>query len=274
MVKPLLALTRVCCGYSGRAVLNEVSCTIAQGELVGVIGPNGSGKTTFARLIAGILPPLSGAVLYKGQPPGSIGASRFAREVAFLPSDIELFAPATVEEVVALARFPFTGVFRRFSQEDKAAVAHALERTGMTPYATRQLNELSEGERQRALLAQALAQEPQMLILDEPTSHLDIGHQTAVMDLLSEMNAAGTTIVAILHDLNLAAEYCQRLLLFEDGRLVADGAPSEVLTFSTIEQVYRTAVLVYPNPHTGRPHIFAIPGRLARTHGGGAKRTP
>jgi len=270
MVGPLLSVRQASCGYGDHTVLTDVSFDIWTGDFIGIIGPNGSGKTTCARLLSGIIQPSSGSILYWGTPLASLSPAVRGREIAFLPSGIELFSPLTVAEVVGLARFAFTGIFGRTTARDRQAVQEALERTGMTPYAGRLFSELSDGERQRALLAQAIAQEPRLLLLDEPTSHLDIGHQMGVMDLLLELNAAGITVVVILHDLNLASEYCRRLLLLDGGRVAADGLPDEVLSFSTIERVYHTAVLVYPNPHTGRPHIFGIPARLRQNPPGGS----
>jgi len=203
----LLEVKNLTCGYNGTDVIRDVSFSIRQGEFLGILGPNGAGKTTLFRAVTGILRPGAGSILYNGRKIDEIPARELAREVAVLPQVLDVSFPFSVEEFVRMGRFARRGRLEPFGKEDEAAVDKAMALTEIQDLGSKILNHLSGGERQRVLLAQALAQEPRLMLLDEPTTHLDIKHQVEILGLLSGLNREGLTIAAILHDLHLAAEH-------------------------------------------------------------------
>ncbi|WP_183068286.1 ABC transporter ATP-binding protein [Streptomyces sp. gCLA4] len=212
---------------SGRPVVRRVGLDIAPGETVGLLGPNGSGKSSLLRCLAGLRVPDEGTVRYDGVSVRDLSARAIARRVAFVAQDSGLDTDLRVADVVGLGRTPFRDRWRGPDAHDRAVVAAALERVELTALAGRPWKSLSGGERQRAHIARAFAQQPYVLLLDEPTNHLDVQHQLELMELLS---GADQTVLVALHDLGLAARHCDRLLLLYGGRLVASGAPADVLT--------------------------------------------
>ncbi|MGW5655250.1 ABC transporter ATP-binding protein [Streptomyces humi] len=219
----------------GRVVVDDITLAPAPGETVGLLGPNGSGKSTLLRLLAGVLAPTSGVVTLDGRPLSGTGRRATARRIATVGQHAHTQAELTVRDVVALGRIPHRRAWTTATTADTEAVTAALERTGLTERAGQSWHTLSGGERQRAQIARALAQQPRELLLDEPTNHLDIQHQLDLMELVAGLPV--TTVVA-LHDLNLAAMYCDRLLVLREGRAVAEGTPGDVLTPDLIRQVY------------------------------------
>ena len=225
--------------YGSRAVLAGIDLHIGAAECVAVLGPNGAGKSTLLRVLTGHAPERRGAVALDGVPLEEYSRETLARRVAVVPGEASLPFAARVEEVVALGRIPHEDPFRGMRDADHAAVAAAIERVGIADLVGRDARRLSLGERQLVVLAMALAQAPRVLILDEPTVHLDLRHQVEVMELLLELNARdGVGVIAVLHDLSLAAHFFTRLILLDGGRLVADGAPDEVLSDERIRAVY------------------------------------
>jgi iron complex transport system ATP-binding protein len=236
---PVAVLRDVSAGYRDRLVLRGVSLAIEAGERVALLGPNGAGKSTILRVLAGILPARGGEVLLGGEPVARLRRAQVARRLAAVPGGASLPFAARVEEVVGLGRLPWEDPFHGPREEDRAAVAAALERVGITGLRDRDARELSLGERQLVLLAMAVAQGAPLLVLDEPTVHLDLRHQVAVMELLAELNARdGTTVLAVLHDLALARHFFPRLVLIDGGRVVADGPPRTVLEPDRVRAVY------------------------------------
>lgn len=258
----ILEIKGLSCGYGKRVVLHDVSFGIKREEFVGVIGPNGSGKTTLIRAINGLLSPQKGTILFEGETTKSMGRREQATKVAVVTQSPETTPPFSVEEFIMLGRVPHWGRFQLLETEKDGEIAErAMAMTGIGYLKGRRMGALSGGERQLAFLARALAQEPQLLLLDEPTAHLDIGHQIQIMDLLRKLNReASLTILVVLHDLNLAGLYCERLILLHEGRIHRIGPPKEVLTEGVIEEVYRTAVTVIEAPVRARPIIFPVPG--------------
>ncbi len=257
-------------GYNGAAILDGVSIQLGQSEFAGVIGPNGSGKTTLLRSMSRVLPPMSGSVTLGDRDIYSIPAREFARRVAVVPQDTLVAFDFTVMEIVLMGRSPRLGRFAVEGARDTEIAIESLERTGTAHLANRQINALSGGERQRVLVARALAQEPEVLLLDEPTSHLDISFQFEIMDLVKSLNRErGMTVLAVLHDLNLASQYCDRLILIGDGSVQADGPPDEVITADNIRRVYGAEVWVRRHPATSRPYVIAgiRPGSHAPAEG-------
>jgi iron complex transport system ATP-binding protein len=225
--------------YRERAALRDVALHIDAGERVAVIGPNGAGKSTLLRVIAGLLRPVTGTVELAGGRLDRLDRQAVARRLAVVPQLPTLPFATSVEEVVALGRLPHEHPVRGMRPGDRAAVAAAIDRVGVGHLLGRDARELSLGERQLVLLAMAVAQEAPVLVLDEPTVHLDLRHQVEVMELVGDLNARdGTTIIAVLHDVGLAAHFFPRLVLLDRGRIVADGAPADVLTPDRIREVF------------------------------------
>jgi len=225
--------------YRGRAALRDVSVKIDAGERVAIIGPNGAGKSTLLRLVAGLVAPVTGTVELGGVRIESLERLAVARRIAVVPQLPSLPFATSVEEVVALGRLPHEHPVRGMRPGDRAAVAVAIERVGVGHLLGRDARELSLGERQLVLLAMAVAQDAPVLVLDEPTVHLDLRHQVEVMELVGDLNARdGTTILAVLHDLGLAAHFFPRLILLDRGRVIADGPPADVLTPDRIRDVF------------------------------------
>ena len=228
---------RVSVALGGRNVVREVSATLQPGRLVGVLGPNGAGKSTLVRALLGLIPH-DGIVTIDGTPLSAMSRAAIAQAVAYLPQGQVLHWPLTVARLVALGRLPHLAPFSRLAAADHAAIDHAMARAGVESLADRLATELSGGERARVLLARALAVEAPALIVDEPLASLDPSHQIEGMELLRAEADAGGLVVAVLHDLTLAARFCHRVLVMADGALVADGAPRAVLTPELLAQVY------------------------------------
>ncbi len=225
-----------------RAILSDVSFRLEHGERVALIGPNGAGKSTLLRVLAGVLRPAVGRVELDGAPITSMERSAVARRLAVVPQQTALPFSMRVEEVVALGRLPYESALRGAGPADRAAVAAAIDRVGLGHLLGRDARELSLGERQLVLLALAVAQEAPVLLLDEPTVHLDLRHQVEAMELLCDLNERdGTALVAVLHDLGLAAHFFPRLVIIEHGRIVADGPPDEILTDDRIRDTFGVA---------------------------------
>jgi iron complex transport system ATP-binding protein len=225
--------------YRNREALQDVSLAVEAGERVALVGPNGAGKTTLLRALAGLVRPVGGSIRLAGQPLDQLDRAAIARRIAVVPAAGALPFSLRVEELVGLGRIPHEDALRGQGPADRAAVAAAIERVGIGHLVGRDARELSLGERQLVLVAMAVAQATPVLLLDEPTIHLDLRHQVEVMELLAELNTRdGTTIVAVLHDLRLAATYVPRVVLLDAGRLVADGPPGEVLAGDRIRAVF------------------------------------
>ncbi len=245
------------CHYGAVEALRGVSLSVGAGELVGMLGPNGSGKSTLVKALSRVLRPASGQVLLDGTDLWRMGAREVARRIAVVPQDAPAPFDFSALDVVLMGRSPHLSRLAAEGIEDLRIARAAMERTDSWRLARRPITQLSGGERQRVTLARALAQEPRLLLLDEPTSHLDLGYQMETLERLAALNAeAGTTLLAVLHDLNLAAAFCPRLIMLAEGQIVADGAPEEVLQPERLREVYRVDVLVQPDPIYGRPNVF------------------
>ncbi|CAN5454984.1 ABC transporter ATP-binding protein [soil metagenome] len=221
-----------------RQVVHEVSATLEPGKLIGIIGPNGAGKSSLLRAMLGLAPANAGAALLDGTPIAAMPRAAVARKIAYLPQGQTLHWPLSVERLVALGRLPHLAPMSSMAPADLAAVARAMDRADVTDLRARIATDLSGGERARVLLARALAVEAPALVVDEPLASLDPGHQIDVMTLLRREADAGALVVAVLHDLTMAARYCERLLLLDKGHVVADGPPLAVLTTERLHAVY------------------------------------
>ena len=232
-----LAARRLSVALRGRPVLANIDVTLAGGALIGIVGPNGAGKSTLVRALLGLIP-AEGEVTLDGDPLATLPREAIARRVAYLPQGATLHWPLSVERLVALGRLPHLAPFSRLGERDRAAIERAMAAAEVTHLAQRTATELSGGERARVLLARALAVEAPALIVDEPLAALDPAHQIAVMEILARQAAAGVLVVAVMHDLGLAARYCDRVVVMERGQVAADGAPGEVLTLDRLRAAW------------------------------------
>jgi len=243
-----------------RVALRDVSLDLAPGELLGLVGPNGSGKTTLIRSVTGAVPPVAGRIRISGEDAARLSQRELARRVAVVPQNPRLPDAFTVLDIVLMGRTPHLRLLQTEGPADLSAARRAMLATDTWALADRRIGELSGGERQRVVVARALAQEAPLLLLDEPTAHLDIGHQAAVLELMRAFcRAEGKAVLAAVHDLTLAAQYCHRLVMLHQGQVVATGNPSEVLRADLLERVYQARVHVFLNPQNGRPVVAPWP---------------
>jgi cobalamin transport system ATP-binding protein len=253
----MLEILSLSVGYGSRLVLHEITLHVQSGEIVALIGPNGAGKTTLIRAISGVVRPQSGSLRAGGANLAELSPAQRARRLAVVPQARNLPDPFTVWQTVLLGRTPYLGWLGQTTDRDRQRVHWALERTETLELAGRRIGELSGGEQQRVLLARALAQETLILLLDEPTAHLDLHHQTALLDLVYALTRENhLTVLMALHDLNLAALYADRVALLVDGHLQAMGTPAEVLTADRLSQAYRLPLHVIQHPDFGVPLVL------------------
>ena len=239
-----IELREVTVVLGGAPVVDRVDATVGEGEWLALIGPNGAGKTTLLRAVAGLVP-FSGGISIRDRPVRDLGRTELARLIAVVPQEPSTPPWMTVGEYVLLGRTPHLGTFSRESRQDRIAAALALTRLDLVGYGERRLGTLSGGEKQRAVVARALAQDARIVLLDEPTAALDIGHQQQALELLDALRAeSGLTLVAAMHDLTLAAQYADRMLLLDQGRVAADGTPRNVVTEDSIARHYGAAVRI------------------------------
>ncbi len=249
----------LCVGYEKRAVVHNITLRIAPGEMVALLGPNGSGKTTLIRALARTLTPLSGTLTLDGRPYSAFSPTEFACRVGYAPQETPAEMGFRVEELVMMGRYPHQRGFWGATAEDEAVVESALEFAGLSHLRHRLISQLSGGERQRVNLARAIAQQAQYLLLDEPTAHLDLQHQVQLLSRLKARTVSdGIGLLVSLHDLNLASEYADRVVLMAEGRIVAQGTPTDALQPEILEAVYHTPTLVRQNPLTGKPLVFPL----------------
>jgi iron complex transport system ATP-binding protein len=241
-------------------VLREVSLELGAGELVGLIGPNGSGKTTLLRLLSGLLLPSRGQVYLDGHDVRALDRRQIAQRVAVVPQELVMPFAFSVYEMVMMGRTPHVQPIVGAGPRDRQVVAEKMELTATLDLAERPFGELSGGEKQRVIIAMALAQEPEILLLDEPTVHLDINHQVEILELIRRLNRQESlTVLATMHDLNLAALYFDRLVLLNGGQVVANGSPAEVLRQESIRQVFQADVQVQEHPTRHTPQVVILP---------------
>jgi iron complex transport system ATP-binding protein len=239
-----------------RRILQDICLQVGSGELVAIVGRNGAGKSTLLHLIAGLLPQTQGDVQLDGQPLRQFTRRSRARHMALLPQQARIDFGFYVHDIVRMGRHPHRGRLRSASLHDEAVVRRALQATGTEFLAQRLITEISGGERQLILLAQALAQEPQFLLLDEPTANLDIAHQCQLMQLLQHLATDGMAVVAVIHDLSLAVRSFPRLVLLDNGSIVGDGPPTEVLSAETIKRVFRVQARFHQDQEQGVPVLW------------------
>ena len=250
----MLEISQMSAGYGEKTVLHEVSLHAKAGEVTSIIGPNGCGKSTLLRCAAGLLKPRGGTVKIGGDDVFLLESRQRARRVALLPQNFEGGRDLLVEEMVLLGRTPHLPPYGAPTKNDIEIARRALENVGASQFATRRIGQLSGGERQRVLLARALTQQPQILLLDEPISNLDIRFQCEILDLARRLAVTeNLAVVAVLHQINLACAIADQMLLLNEGRVIAQGAPHMVMTQENLETVYQTPLRIAPHPKSGRP---------------------
>ncbi len=238
-------------------MLESVSLAVTEGELVGLIGPNGAGKTTFLRLVSGVLKPAQGTVTLDDDPLDSLSAAEVGKRVAVVPQQTELSFDFSIRDVITMGRHPYQGRLERLQAADRSMVDRAMDQTETAHLADRPFSAISGGERKRVLIARAIAQDTPALLVDEPTASLDINHQVSVFELLRTLVAEDKAILAAVHDLNLAARYCDRLVLLADGQIQASGPAESVLQSDRLHQAYGIDTSIEENPVTETPMVVA-----------------
>ncbi|MFE7746153.1 ABC transporter ATP-binding protein [Nocardia sp. NPDC057455] len=269
-----LGAEEITLGYGDRVIVDGLSLTITPGVVTTVIGPNGCGKSTLLRSLGRLLRPREGRVVLDGKAISTMKTKDVARVVGMLPQSPVAPEGLTVADLVARGRHPHQSWFQQWSGTDESEVTTALEQTGIADLADRALDELSGGQRQRAWISMALAQGTDILLLDEPTTYLDLAHSIEVLDLVDRLHAdLGRTVVMVLHDLNLAIRYSDQLVVMRDGRVVAAGAPGEVVSIELLREVFDLDATVLEDPVSGRPMIVPIGARHVRGKVGGPAGT-
>ena len=255
-----LAAEALVLAYQQTVIVDNLTLDIPDGGFTVIIGPNACGKSTLLKALARTLAPRSGTALLDGVPIGSITSKKVARQLAMLPQSPIAPEAITVRDLVGRGRYPHQTLLRQWSHADEAVVQEALEATNITELADRYVAELSGGQRQRAWIAMVLAQQTDLLLLDEPTTFLDVAHQYEVLELCSRLHATGRTLVMVLHDLNQAARYASHLVVMKGGAIVTQGLPERVLTADLVESVFGLPCVVVPDPETGTPMVVAKAG--------------
>lgn len=247
----------LCFSYRNGRVLDGMSLTVDSGEILGVIGPNSAGKTTLLRLLSRVLVAEAGMISLFGRDLNALTKQEVAGTVAVVPQEFQVAFPFTVEQVVAMGRYPYARGIGLETPEDRQVAKHAMDETGTAHLATKYLDQLSSGEKQRVVIARALAQQPRLLLLDEPTVHLDLSHQVEILGLLKRLKTErGLTIIVVSHDLNTAAACSDRILLLKDGKVLTTGLPEEVMRSEILEKAYGCSVWIGADPETGKIRIL------------------
>lgn len=263
-----LAAESVTLAYDGTEIVRDLSVQIEPGSFTVIIGPNACGKSTLLRGLSRLLAPRAGRVVLDGRAIAELPAKEVARRLGLLPQTAIAPEGITVRELVGRGRYPHQGLFRQWSSADDVAVDEALAATATTELASRPVDALSGGQRQRVWVAMVLAQDTGLLLLDEPTTFLDVAHQVELMELFAELNERGRTIVAVLHDLNHAARYASRIVAMRGGRILAEGTPAEVITSARVHEVFGLANVVVDDPVTGGPLVVPLRARRTVTSAG------
>lgn len=261
----MLVVEKLICGYSGKFLLKEIDLNVKRGSLTGIVGPNGSGKTTLLKALTGELPIIKGSILFENTDVAHMSLRAKARKIAIVTQNTEVF-DITVEDYVLLGRLPYKKPFQLFDTVNDFALAKQfMQLTGVLSYKNKLMTELSGGEQQMVAIARALCQQPSLLLLDEPTSHLDISHQLKVLNLIQKLNnELGLTVLMIIHDLNLASEYCDYISMMHEGSVYTSGTPKDVLNYKNIEHVYNTLVVTQMNPLSDKPAIFLVSDKVLK----------
>jgi iron complex transport system ATP-binding protein len=256
----MIELDAICCGYGETDVLKDVSLSFGPGEMVGILGPNGSGKTTLLMALSGVLPLRAGSITLDGQRLETMEPRQRAQRMASVPQRLDNAFDLRVLPLVLMGRYPYISFLGGYSERDREIALEAMRNTRTEPFRDRLTGEISGGEFQRVLIARALAQEADVLLLDEAASGLDIARKLEIHDLLRQRNRDGVCVLSAIHDLNLAALYCERLVFLKEGRVAIDGATQDVFTEENLLRIYDTHIKVFAHPTTGAPQGHLVPG--------------
>ncbi|PYF79983.1 iron complex transport system ATP-binding protein [Marinomonas alcarazii] len=240
-------------GYHDKAIVKQVDLNIPAGKIIALLGPNGCGKSTLLKAMARILSPMDGQVHWQGQNLHNIASKKLAQQLALLPQTQPIPEGIKVKDLVAYGRSPYTGFWGRINKEDHEIIAQVMQETGITELAEQLVSELSGGQRQRVWLAMTLAQDTPYLLLDEPTTYMDLSHQVELMHLLRKLNLQGKTIITVLHDINQAARYCDHLIVMKQGKIITQGAPDSVLTQQLLKEVFSLDAQIHQDPIAQTP---------------------
>ena len=260
----MIKISNLTVGYFRKEVIENLSVDFEQGEFIALLGPNGAGKSTLLKSIIGFLIPEKGEVLIKNKSVSNWNKKDLARNISFIPQDFKLQFDYLVEDLVLMGRFPYVGYWQSYSQKDQEITQNVLKQLDLFKLRKKQFSQLSGGERKRVTIARALAQETDILLMDEAFANLDINHQLEIMQLLSEINLKQKKLIILVsHNINLASEYCQRILMMKEGKLIADGYPEEIITTENLKELYETNLKIIPNPLTGKPNLI-YPGKYVQ----------
>ena len=263
-MKPVFELINLHAGYDADEVLHNINLTVREGDFISIIGPNGAGKSTMLKTMAGLIKPSSGDILFKTRPMSRYSRRDLALNFSVVRQFQENLLPFTVIDFIKLGRFPHQKRWQVETDIDRKIISDAIEMTVISHLLNRQITELSGGEQQLVFITQALVQNSNTIILDEPVSHLDINHTTMIMDILHRLNLQGTTVITVLHDMNLASDYCSRICALKKGGIFFDGAPDEVLKYNLIEELFETPCVVLDNPITHKPFVYPVPEYITK----------
>ena len=252
-----LEIQNLSLNYGSRSVIKDMNFELLPGELLGLVGPNGCGKTSIIKALSRVFAPTAGKILLNGRELRSIHRNEVARVIGVVPQNPYLPETFTVSEVVILGRNPHLGLFSGENAHDIDIVAQAMDKTGITHLAKRRVGELSGGERQRVTIARVLAQEPQVILLDEPTANLDIAQQLEILGLINGMcREKNIAVLIAIHDLNVAAQYCTRIIMLKNGKVFVEGVPAEVITAENVREVFEAETTIYPHPENNLPIVL------------------
>lgn len=259
-MKEMIKIEGLHFSYGDKEVLKKIDLYLTRGDFIGIIGPNGSGKSTFLKTLSGYLPADRGIIYLDNYLLNEVSNKDLAQIMAVVPQDTNIDYNFNVYDLVMMGRGPYQNRWGMVKEEDREVVSEVMEMTDIQSFSRKSINKLSGGERQRVIIARALAQEPDILLLDEPTASLDINYQEEIFNLLFKLNRdRGITIIVVSHDLNLSGQYCDSLILFKGGQVYKTGVPTEVLRSETIAEVYHSEVIIEENPFTGKPYLIMIP---------------
>ncbi len=257
-------LQKITAGYGKHLIFQELDLSISEGDFISIIGPNGAGKSTLIKVLTGEIEPTEGDILFKNAPRNSYKKNELAREISIVHQFTENILPFRVYDFVKMGRFPHQKLWEIETARDTEIILNAVNITGISSLADRLLTELSGGELQLTHIAKALAQNKNIIILDEPVSHLDLKHSIEIMDILYNLNKEGATIITVLHDINIASAYCSRIIGIKKGDIFFDGSPEDVIKYDLIEDLFDIVCITRENPISGRPYIYPVPKHLQK----------